>query len=108
MTALAALPPTNVEWNTQTEHRGDDDIVHVAVRNPGKNIAFLVRADLTRGRTGDDVAPVLWDDNYVSLLPGETRTISATIRTRDLAETLPVVKVSGWNVKTATPYRPDE
>lgn len=103
MTALAALPPTNVEWNSQTQDRGEEDIVHVNLHNSGKNIAFLVRADLTRGRTGDDVAPVLWDDNYVSLLPGESRTISATIRTRDLAGTVSVVKVSGWNVKTTTP-----
>ncbi len=103
MTALASLPATNVEWNAQTEHRGEEDIVHVSLRNPGKSIAFLVRADLTRGRTGDDVAPVLWDDNYVSLLPGESRTISATIRTHDLAGTVPTVKVSGWNVKPATP-----
>lgn len=103
MTALAALPPANVEWNSQTEHRGEEDIVRVTLRNPGKSIAFLVRADLTRGRAGDDVAPVLWDDNYVSLLPGESRTISATVRTRDLAGTAPMVKVSGWNVKTITP-----
>jgi exo-1,4-beta-D-glucosaminidase len=103
MTALASLPPANVEWNSQTEHRGGDDIIHVTLRNQGKNIAFLVRVDLTRGRTGDDVAPVLWDDNYVSLLPGESRTISATIRTHDLAGAVPVVKVTGWNVKTATP-----
>jgi exo-1,4-beta-D-glucosaminidase len=103
MTALAALPPASVEWNSQTEHRGEDDIIRVTLRNPGKNIAFLVRTDLTRARTGDDIAPVLWDDNYVSLLPGESRTISATIRTRELAGTLPVVRVSGWNVKTAAP-----
>ncbi|HKR31490.1 MAG TPA: beta galactosidase jelly roll domain-containing protein [Terriglobales bacterium] len=103
MTALAALPTANVEWNSQTEHRGEEDIVHVTLRNPGKSIAFLVRADLTRGRAGDDVAPVLWDDNYISLLPGESRTISATVRTRDLTGTAPMVKVSGWNVKTITP-----
>jgi exo-1,4-beta-D-glucosaminidase len=103
MTALATLPTANVEWNSQTEHRGDDDIVHVTLRNQGKNIAFMVRADVTRGRAGEDVAPVLWDDNYVSLLPGESRTISATIHTRDLGGTVPVVKVNGWNVKMATP-----
>src|SRR5579884_201928 len=103
MTALAALPPATVEWSSQTEHRGEDDIVHVTLRNPGKNIAFLVRTDLARGRTGDDIAPVLWDDNYVSLLPGESRVISATIRTRDLAGAVPVVKVTGWNVKASVP-----
>ncbi|HWC20422.1 MAG TPA: beta galactosidase jelly roll domain-containing protein, partial [Terriglobales bacterium] len=103
MTALANLPTTTIEWNSQSEHRGEEEVVHLLVRNVGKNLAFLLRADLKRGRSDDDAASVLWDDNYISLLPGESRTLTASVRTRDLGGAAPVVKVSGWNVKTLTP-----
>jgi exo-1,4-beta-D-glucosaminidase len=102
MTSLANLPAANVEWSSQTEHRGEEELIRVTLKNAGKNLAFLIHADLTRGRSDDAVAPVLWDDNYVSLLPGEARTILATVRNRDLAGSAPVVKVNGWNLKAST------
>jgi exo-1,4-beta-D-glucosaminidase len=99
MTALAGLPATNVEWSSQIEHHGDEEIVQVNVRNVGKGLAFLLHAELKHGHSGDDLAPVLWDDNYISLLPGESRTLTATVRTRDLGGISPQIVVQGWNVK---------
>jgi exo-1,4-beta-D-glucosaminidase len=101
MTALADLPAANIEWNSAVERRVSDEIVRVTLRNTGKNLAFMVNAELKRGRLSDDIAPVLWDDNYISLLPGESRTITATVRTRDLGGLTPTVKVEGWNVKAS-------
>ena len=99
MSALATLPTTNVEWNSQIERLNDEQVVRVTVHNIGKNIAFLVHIELKRGHGNDDIAPILWDDNYISLLPGESRTLSATINVRDLGGIGPVVHVDGWNVK---------
>jgi exo-1,4-beta-D-glucosaminidase len=42
---------------------------------------------------------VLWEDNYVSLLPGETRVVTANYRVRDLGGAPPMVVVTGWNVR---------
>jgi len=99
MTGLATLPATNVEWSSQIESRGDDDLVHVTLQNVGKGLAFLVHAGLEHPHTNDDIAPVLWDDNYVALLPGESRTLTASVRVRDLDGLAPAVSVQGWNVK---------
>jgi len=99
MTGLTALAATNIEWNSQIEQRGDDEIIRVTLQNVGKGLAFLVHADLKHPHANDDIAPVLWDDNYVSLLPGESRTLTASVRVRDLGGLTPVVSVQGWNVK---------
>jgi exo-1,4-beta-D-glucosaminidase len=40
---------------------------------------------------------VLWEDNYVSLLPGEKREISARYAPELLRGATPVVEVEGWN-----------
>jgi exo-1,4-beta-D-glucosaminidase len=56
------------------------------------------------GRGDEEALPVLWEDNYVSLLPGETRTITATYRLRDLGGSPPRLVVAGWNVRRVTAH----
>ena len=63
------------------------------MRSPSTHVSRYVLRD-------DEVLPVLWQDNYFSLLPGETRQISASFKTEDLDRTSPLVEVQGWNVKT--------
>jgi exo-1,4-beta-D-glucosaminidase len=69
------------------------------VANPGKSIAFAVHLKLKKGPGGDEVLPVLWEDNYFPLLPGESRQVTATYSASDLGRLAPVVEVDGWNVK---------
>ena len=101
MTALANLPATNVEWSSQIEdvHRSREQAIRVTLRNMGKSLAFMVHVSILNRRTGDDIAPILWDDNYISLLPGESRGITATMNDRDLSGVPLAVHVDGWNVK---------
>ncbi|HJW99311.1 MAG TPA: beta galactosidase jelly roll domain-containing protein [Terriglobales bacterium] len=100
MTALASLPAANVEWSSLAERRGEEQLVRVTLHNASRNLAFMVHTELKHGRSGDDIAPVLWDDNYISLLPGESRTLTATVRVRDLGVPAATVKVNGWNVRS--------
>jgi exo-1,4-beta-D-glucosaminidase len=72
----------------------------VRLENPSRSLAFFVRLKVNKGKGGDEVLPVLWQDNYVSLLPGERREISASYRTADLEGKRPEVEVTGWNVTT--------
>jgi len=41
--------------------------------------------------------PVFWGDNYITLLPGEERTITGYCHTKDLDGKQPAVTISGWN-----------
>ena len=52
-----------------------------------------------RGKGGEEILPVVWQDNYISLLPGEKREITATYRAGSLGAAKPEVEVSGWNVE---------
>jgi exo-1,4-beta-D-glucosaminidase len=61
-------------------------------------VAFFIRASVRRGKQGDEVLPVLWDDGYITLLPGEARELAATYAAKDLGGATPVVSVEGWNV----------
>jgi exo-1,4-beta-D-glucosaminidase len=69
------------------------------LENPTRRLAFFVRLKVNRGNTGQEILPVLWQDNYVSLLPGEKREITAEYRSSELGEGKPVVDVKGWNTE---------
>jgi exo-1,4-beta-D-glucosaminidase len=97
-TALQTLPRTKLALASTTTRKGDDSVTTVTLTNPGKSLAFFVRLKLTRGKDGDEVLPVRWQDNYVSLLPGEKRSITATYATRDLGGATPVITLQGSNV----------
>jgi exo-1,4-beta-D-glucosaminidase len=64
------------------------------------NIAFFVRPEITAGNGGSEVVPIDYTDNYVSLWPGESTTITATYETGDLGGQAPFLRVRGYNVPT--------
>jgi exo-1,4-beta-D-glucosaminidase len=70
----------------------------VTLENPSRALAFFVHLAVRKGAGGEEVLPVLWDDNYVTLLPGETREIDARYAPKDLGSAKPAVSVEGWNV----------
>jgi len=43
------------------------------------------------------VLPVYYSENYVSLLPGESRTIAIEAASQDLSGARPLVVADGWN-----------
>ena len=97
-TALQSLPPVELKVNSSSRTQGMDRVTTVFVENPSAHLAFGVRLKLTKGDDGDEVLPVLWQDNYFALLPGERREITATYRSRDLGRATPMrVKAEAWN-----------
>lgn len=97
-TALATLPKVKLKTSSRTERKGDDMLTHVTVENPSKNLAFFIRLKVNKGAAGQEVLPVLWEDNYFSLLPGQRREVTARYRAREIGAVKPEVAVSGWNI----------
>jgi exo-1,4-beta-D-glucosaminidase len=98
-TALAQIPKVKLRVNDRTERKGDESVTHVTVENPSKSLAFFVRLKVEKGARGEEILPIVWEDNYISLLPGETREVTATYRTSELNGQKPVIDVRGWNVE---------
>ena len=98
-TAIAQMPKVKLRVADRTEHHGEDATARVTIENPGKNLAFFVRLKVVKGAKGEEILPVIWEDNYISLLPGEKREVTATYRASELGGMKPVVEVSGWNVE---------
>ena len=100
-TALASLPATQVEAGATFEGRGPRAMAHIRVTNRGSSLAFLLRLRLTRKKDGEELLPVLWEDNYFELFPGETREIRADLPPIAFPLNELAVQVTGWNVNRA-------
>ena len=92
-TALNSLPPTVLKAVAASKAGSTT----VTVTNAGKTIAFAVHVKVKKGAEGDEVLPVLWEDNYFALLPGETRRVTATYNAGDLKQARPAVDMESWN-----------
>ena len=82
-----------------TERKGEESVTHVTIENPSKSLAFFVRLKVDKGVKGEEILPVVWEDNYISLLPGEKREVTATYRASELGAAKAAVEVSGWNAE---------
>jgi exo-1,4-beta-D-glucosaminidase len=98
-TALAHLPRVHLEVAETTQQAGDRTVTHVTIRNPSNALAFGIRLKLDKGPHGDEVLPAVWEDNYISLLPHESRDIAVTYATGSLGSAKPVVEARGWNTE---------
>ena len=77
-----------------------DGAMRVLVRNDGGTIAFFLHLQAVSAESDEDVAPVFWEDNYVSLLPGQTR----VLRVHGLGRGKVKFNIEGWNVLPQTIY----
>jgi exo-1,4-beta-D-glucosaminidase len=98
-TAISQLQKVKLKVVDHSERKGDDEVTHVTIENPSKNLAFFVRLKVNKGVKGEEILPVVWEDNYISLLPGEKREITASYRASELGAAKAAVEVSGWNIE---------
>jgi exo-1,4-beta-D-glucosaminidase len=92
--ALQKLPPVGI----QVEQKWVDNGVNLNVKNPTSNVAFFIELKVVGDKTGRTILPVLWNDNYISLLPGETKQLTARFAPENLQGEKPLLQYSGWNV----------
>jgi hypothetical protein len=90
-----------------THHTSDGNaIITVTLHNPGTQIALMAHLQLRRGKPATDsltnvtsrVLPVFYSDNYISLVPGESRTVIIQADEDDLKGESPLVAIDGWNI----------
>ncbi len=98
-TSLRGLPKVKLNVTSRYTRNGEQSQTIVTLDNANRSVAFFVRLKVTKGTGGPEILPVIWQDNYISLLPGEKRNITASYRTAELGTAQPAVEISGWNLQ---------
>jgi beta-mannosidase len=107
LTALDTLPDVELEGRMIRRDAAGNCLLDVTLSNPTRNVAVMAHVQLRNERTNQRVLPVYYSENYVSLLPGESRTITIEAASEDLGGARPLVVVDGWNVTAKAMDFPD-
>jgi hypothetical protein len=100
--ALNQLAPITLDAKaTRTDENGKC-LLTITLHNPGAHVALMAHLQLRRKQSGDRVLPVYYSDNYLSLVPNETKTLTIEAAESDLKGDSPLVVVDGWNVEGAS------
>ena len=100
LTDLNELPKVTLEAKVERSISGGKQMVTVTLHNPTNSVALMAHLQL-RDSSGERVLPVYYSDNYVSLVPNESKTITIEAAQQDSMDKGATVVVDGWNVSVA-------
>jgi hypothetical protein len=95
------LPAVTLEAKGERKDADGKRIVTITLHNPTANLAVMAHLQLRRKSSGERVLPVYYSDNYVSLVPNESRTISIEAALNAFNGEDELVVLDGWNVTVA-------
>ena len=97
--ALNDLPQIKLSSKTSVKHEGEDWFLKTTLTNATKTPALMIRLMVAGEKSGERILPALYSDNYISLMPGETKTIKMSVKNEDTRGENPVVVISGFNLE---------
>ncbi|SDT45308.1 Glycosyl hydrolases family 2, TIM barrel domain [Mucilaginibacter mallensis] len=98
-TGLQSMPASQVSTTARQIAKGKIEVTLINPKNAP--VAFFNRLSLVDGQTNQRLLPVFYSDNYVSVLPGTSKTVTIDYDT-DQYPNMPLLSISGWNLKEQT------
>jgi hypothetical protein len=96
--ALNSLPRSTVSVKVlKFEKLNNENRWTIQFSNTSDRIAFFINPQLISG--GEEVAPSFWSDNYFTLAPKESLTVTVGCPPATISGGATVIKVEGWNVE---------
>ena len=97
--ALSALPPQPVSLAAALRQDGADSVIGVSLTNQGDQAALMNKLTLLDA-SGHRLLPAFASDNYISLLPGQSRQVEIKVPAARAAGPV-TVALRGWNAQPA-------
>jgi hypothetical protein len=97
--AIRQLPKAIIKTATDITRQGDQWQLTTQLRNRSAFPALMVRLKVVREKSADRILPVIYGDNYFTLMPGEQRTVQTEVHHADTRGEKPRMVVGGFNVE---------
>ena len=107
LTAVQSLPSAGkMDVSATVGESQEGPLVLVKITNPSDHLAFQIRLAVRRQNEDVEILPVLWQDNYIELMPGESRALTAQFLSSDALRGASELTVDGWNIeRSALPLK---
>jgi exo-1,4-beta-D-glucosaminidase len=96
-TPLQAMAKVHLDVKGTLRKSAANSEAVVSLHNPSNHLAFFVRVEITGGKDGNEILPVTYDDNYVTVFPGETVSVHGKFNNSDSAGKPSWIRVEGTN-----------
>ncbi len=96
---LMMLPTARLDVTAAMNSQPETTRITVMLHNPSSGVALMTHLQLHQKKSGKRVLPVFYSDNYLSLVPGESTSVTIDAATKDLAGDAPLIEVDGYNVE---------
>jgi beta-galactosidase/beta-glucuronidase len=97
--AARTLPKVKLETNTKVAREGNQWHITTELINNTSHPALMVKLKVVRIKSRERILPVIFSDNFVSLMPGEKRTITMELEDADTRGEKPDVAIEGFNIQ---------
>ena len=98
--SLLDLPYIQLSHDIKVVQDGDEWVLDGVMKNESDTPALMIRLAVKGDKTACMMAPVLYNENYFSLMPGESKQIHITLANADTQGERPILEVTGFNVTT--------
>jgi exo-1,4-beta-D-glucosaminidase len=96
-TGLNKLPKGDIAVSYRKIMKANKTDFVVSLKNKTNKIQFFIQVLIEDKKTLNVILPVLWTDNYISLLPNEKREIRGSIPNKALIGKNAVIKIESWS-----------
>jgi beta-mannosidase len=98
---LMDMPPVKLDAEASAQVVGENTVITMTLHDNTKNVALMTHLQLHQKQSGKRVLPVFYSDNYISLVGGESVTVTIETATKNLQGDAPLVEIDGFNVDVA-------
>ena len=98
---LTRLPATHLQAHATATRSGHMVDVEVILTNSGKTVSLATKLTLLGVKGKQRILPAYFSDNYVSLLPGESKNITVEYPSDGKSDE-PEIAIRGWNTSPQT------
>jgi hypothetical protein len=88
--------------STKTTLANGNDQYTITLTNSSSTPALQARLRTVSSATGEDVLPTFYGDNYICLMPGDSKTVTVEFNRKYLEGGTPSFELDGWNVTGKT------
>ncbi len=94
---LNKLSKCDVAMDIKNHSSDEDFVAEITLTNNSNEISLLNKIKVKDSDTNESILPVIYDDDYISLLPSESRTITITIAKTVINNRNIAIHLEGWN-----------
>ncbi len=95
--SLSRMAQASVNVSVKRVNKTGEPTWEVRLENPSDKLAFFVHPGLTDSR-GNEILPSYWSNNYVSLTPHQTVTLTVRTKPGEISGKSLYICVDGWNI----------